>query len=115
MVTTAGIVLDVPVPIYMFIFFANFSMSKPFIGDYRQKYWFYFNSVLVIDWQKNINYTLNGGHWMSVGLLLNLLNQLNKIILCEPLASIILFYSTSSINFVLNPHECSILFITYIK
>jgi hypothetical protein len=38
-----------------------------------------------------------------------------KIILCEPLASIILFYPTSSINLVLNLHEYNILFITYIK
>jgi hypothetical protein len=37
--------------------------------------------------------------------ILNLLNELNKIILCEPLASIILFYSTNLINLVLNLHE----------
>jgi hypothetical protein len=52
---------------------------------------------------------------MSVGLILNLLKELNKIILCEPLASIILFYSTSSINLALNLHEYNILFIKYIK
>jgi hypothetical protein len=52
---------------------------------------------------------------MSVGLILNLLNELNKIILCEPLSSIILFYSTNSINLELNLHEFNILFITYSK
>jgi hypothetical protein len=52
---------------------------------------------------------------MSVGLILNLLNEFNKIILCEPLASIILFFSTSSINLVLNLNEYNILFITYSK
>jgi hypothetical protein len=47
---------------------------------------------------------------MSVGLILKyLLKELNKILLCEPLASIILFYSTSSINLVLNLHEYNIL------
>ena len=35
---------------------------------------------------------------MSVGLILNLLNELNKSILWEPLASIILFYSTSELK-----------------
>ena len=49
---------------------------------------------------------------MSVGLILNLLYELNKSILCEPLARIILFYSTSSINLVMNLHEFNILFIT---
>jgi hypothetical protein len=51
---------------------------------------------------------------MSLGLILNLLNELNKIILCEPLANIEenRFYSTSSINLVLNLHEYNILFIT---
>ena len=52
---------------------------------------------------------------MSVGLILNLLNELNKSILCEPQMSIILFYSTSSINFVMNLHKFNILFITYPK
>jgi hypothetical protein len=50
---------------------------------------------------------------MSVGLILNLLNNLNKIIFYNPLAKIILFYSTSSINLVLNLHKYDILFITY--
>ena len=50
---------------------------------------------------------------MSVGLILNLMNKLNKSVLYEPLASIILFYSTSSINLVMNLHEFDILFITY--
>jgi hypothetical protein len=62
-----------------------------------------------------IEFIIYRGYWMSVGLILNLLNELNKIILCEPLASIILFYSTSSINLVLNLHEYNILFITYVK
>ena len=52
---------------------------------------------------------------MSVGLILNLLNELNKCILCEPLVSIISFYSTSSINLVMNLHKFNILFITYPK
>ena len=50
---------------------------------------------------------------MSVGLILNLLNELNKSILCEPLASI-LFYSTSSINLVMNLHEFNVLFIDFL-
>jgi hypothetical protein len=41
---------------------------------------------------------------MSVSSILNLLHELNKIILCKPLASILL-YLTSSINSVLNLHE----------
>ena len=40
---------------------------------------------------------------MSVGLILNLLNKINKTILCEPL--------TSSINLVINMHEFIILFV----
>ena len=48
------------------------------------------------------------GYQMSVSL-----NKLNKSILCKPLASMILFYSTSSINLVLNMYKFSILFITY--
>ena len=55
------------------------------------------------------------GYQMSVGLILNVLNKLNKSILCEPLESIILFYSTSSINLLMNLHEFNILFITYAK
>ena len=42
---------------------------------------------------------------MTVGLILNLMKMLNKSILCEPLVSIILFYSTSSINLVMNLHH----------
>jgi hypothetical protein len=42
---------------------------------------------------------------MSVGSKLNLLNELNKLIICEPLASIILLYSTSSINLEMERHE----------
>ena len=42
---------------------------------------------------------------MCLGSKLNLLNDLNKRILCEPLARIIIFYSTSSVNFVMNLHE----------
>ena len=41
----------------------------------------------------DINYYIHRGYQMSVGLILNLLNELNKSILCEPLVSIILFYS----------------------
>ena len=54
------------------------------------------------------------GYQMSVGLMLSLLNELNKSILYEPLASII-FYSASSINLVMNMPEFNILFITYPK
>ena len=50
---------------------------------------------------------------MSAGVILSLLNEFNKSVLCEPLASIILFYSKSSINLVMNLHEFNILFITY--
>ena len=42
---------------------------------------------------------------MSVGLILNFLNEFNKSIL---------FYSTNSINLVLNMHKFNILFITYL-
>jgi hypothetical protein len=53
---------------------------------------------------------------MSVDLILNLLNELNTIILCEPLASIMLFYSTSLMHLALNLDEYNILlFVTYIK
>jgi hypothetical protein len=52
---------------------------------------------------------------MSVSLILNLLHEFDKIILCEPLASIILFYSTSVINSVMNLHKFNILFIKYPK
>jgi hypothetical protein len=57
----------------------------------------------------------NRGYWMSVSSMLNLLHELNKIILCKPLASKIIFSSTSSINSVMNLHEFNILFITYQK
>jgi hypothetical protein len=43
-------------------------------------------------------------HSMSVSSILNLLHELNKTILCEPLASM-LIYSTSAINSVMNLHE----------
>jgi hypothetical protein len=55
---------------------------------------------------------INRGYWMSVGPILNLLDDLDTVILCEPLASKILSYSTSSINSVINLHEYNILFIT---
>ena len=41
------------------------------------------------------------------------MNKLNKSILCDPLARMVLFYSTSSINLAVNLHEFNILFITY--
>jgi hypothetical protein len=44
---------------------------------------------------------INRGYWMCVGSILNLLNKLDKIMLCKPLASKILFYSRSSINSVI--------------
>ena len=50
---------------------------------------------------------------MSVSLILNLLNELNKSVLWESLTSITLFYSMSSINLVMNLHKFNILFITY--
>ena len=49
---------------------------------------------------------------MSVGLIMILLNELNKSLSCESLASII-FNSMSSINLVMNLHEFDILFITH--
>jgi hypothetical protein len=49
---------------------------------------------------------------MSGHLLLNLLNELAKLILCEALPSIISFLPTSLINLVINDHEFEILFIT---
>jgi hypothetical protein len=45
---------------------------------------------------------------MTVSSILNLLHELNKIILCQPLVSIILLYSTSVINSVINLHEFKI-------
>ena len=45
---------------------------------------------------------------MGVGLILTLLNELKKKILCDPLATIILFYLTSLMNLALNMHEYSI-------
>ena len=51
---------------------------------------------------------------MSIDLILNLLNVLNKDILCKPLVGKILFYSTESINVVINLHEFNNLFITFI-
>jgi hypothetical protein len=38
---------------------------------------------------------------MSIDTILNLMHKLNKIILCDPMASITLFYATSSINLVI--------------
>ena len=58
-------------------------------------------------------FILNRGYQMSVGLILNLLNYLIKVLFCEPLTSIKLFYSPSSINLVLNLYEFNILFVTY--
>ena len=52
---------------------------------------------------------------MSVGLILNLLNELNKSILCKPLANITVFHSTSSIHLVIILNEFNIPFITYPK
>ena len=50
---------------------------------------------------------------MSVGLIRNLLNEVNKCILYESMVRTILFYSLSSINLVLNLNGFYILFITY--
>jgi hypothetical protein len=52
---------------------------------------------------------------MNVVSIHNLLNKLNEIILCEPLASLILIYSTSLINSVMNLQEYNIRFFTYPK
>ena len=60
-----------------------------------------------------IKFCRNRGYQMSVGLILYLLNELNKNILCGPLVSIIFIYSMSSINLVMNLHEFNVLFITY--
>ena len=40
--------------------------------------------------------TVYRGYQMSVGLILNLLNEFNKSVLCKPLASIILFNKFSN-------------------
>ena len=48
---------------------------------------------------------------MSVGLILNLLNELNKSSIMRAFGSIILFYSMISINLVMNLHKFNILFI----
>jgi hypothetical protein len=44
---------------------------------------------------------------------MNSLKQFNEIILYEPTARIILFYSTSSTNLVLNLHKYNILLTAY--
>ena len=69
---------------------------------------------MLCSYRRNLMKIYNG-YQMSIGLILNLLNELNKSILCEPLTSVIhvLFYSTSSLNLVLNLHEFNNLFITY--
>ena len=53
------------------------------------------------------------GYQISEGLIMNLLNELNKCISCEPLVSIILCYSTSSIKLVMNLHEYLILYFSH--
>jgi hypothetical protein len=45
---------------------------------------------------------------MSVSSIINILNELNKTTLRELLASITLFYSMSSINYVMNLNNCNI-------
>ena len=48
---------------------------------------------------------------MSAHVLLNLLNELGKMIRCEALPSILSFSPTSLINSIIQEHECKILFI----
>jgi hypothetical protein len=52
---------------------------------------------------------------MSAGSIMNLLKELNKIIMCEPLASIILLYSTTLINLVMNLYEYIIFYLSCTK
>ena len=54
---------------------------------------------------------VNRGYQMSVGFNTEFMERVG--ILFEPLASIILFYSISSINLVMNLHEFNLLFVTY--
>ena len=42
---------------------------------------------------------------MSVCVILNLLNEMNGSILCDPLVSMMLFYLINSINLVMNQHK----------
>jgi hypothetical protein len=49
-------------------------------------------TIIIVRFVKITNNKTNRGYWMSVSLIINLLNELNKIILYKPLASIILFY-----------------------
>ena len=49
---------------------------------------------------------------MSAHVLLNLLNELGKVIKCESCQAIYHVFATSLINSIIQEHECSILFIT---
>ena len=48
---------------------------------------------------------------MSANVLLILLNELGKEIICEVCPAFYLFFATSLINFIIQEHECKILFI----
>ena len=52
------------------------------------------------------------GSYMSAHVLLNLLNDLGKVIKCEACRAFYHFFATSLINSIIQKHECYILFIT---
>ena len=49
---------------------------------------------------------------MSAHVLLNLLNDLGKVIKCEACRAFYHFFAASLINSIIQKHECYILFIT---
>ena len=65
---------------------------------------------IFIEWvllhSQTLCYVINRGSNMSGHSILNLLNELVKLILCEALPSTISVLPTSLINSVLNEHEC---------
>ena len=48
----------------------------------------------------------NRGSYMSAHVLLNLLNELEKVIKCEACRAFYLFFATSLINSITHEHEC---------
>ena len=46
------------------------------------------------------------GSYMSAHVLLNLLNELGKVIKCEACRAFYLFFATSLINSIIQEHEC---------
>ena len=50
--------------------------------------------------------SINRGSYMSAHVLLNLLNELGKEIKCDACRAFYLFFATSSINSIIQEHEC---------